>query len=497
MQENNPMESHEDFHESNFEQHNLNDAEQTKSDFHIDDETDMNEECEDSSQKWDGTKPSDHKRFSESIYQRLPQLLQVACNFLSSDKEREIFFTSALGVISGILPNVKGNYMGAEVEANVYSYIVAPFGEGKSNIEYARRLARPIDRQLKAKGEAEKKAYKSALIKFNKALKANEKSGSDAILEEPTPPVHRKLFLPGNIGKTGFVQLLHENGGRAILFETEGDTLADTLRQDYGNFSDVLRNAYHHQPVSYFRRSTDEDVEVEFPRLAVVLSSTFNQLVRLIPNAENGLFSRFLYYEIEATSVFDNVFSSRKAQYNAFFDELGLQYLQLYNELANRNEAIRFELSDQQQSRFLELFQSIKDELKENVGDSMGGSTNRLGIMCFRIAMLLSVLRSFEKGGLTNTIICQDEDFNNAIDIIGVFKVNMLDMYWKLHKPKQLVAIEGGLDTAKAEQKRLCRELYNERIKAGEKPNYRDIALQVLGSPTKHQTVYRWIHEAA
>ena len=37
------------------------------------------------------------------------------------------------------------------------------------------------------------------------------------------------------------------------MFEAEGDTLSQTLKSDYGNYSDVFRKAYHHETVSQCR----------------------------------------------------------------------------------------------------------------------------------------------------------------------------------------------------------------------------------------------------
>ena len=103
-----------------------------------------------------------------------------------------------------------------------------------------------------------------------------------------------------------------ENGGRGTVFETEADTLADALKQDHGGFSDTLRQSFGHEPLSYFRRTNSEDVEIASPALSVVLSSTFDQLVKLIPSAENGLFSRFVYSELKTTPPVHNVFDKSK-----------------------------------------------------------------------------------------------------------------------------------------------------------------------------------------
>ena len=59
----------------------------------------------------------------------------------------------------------------------------------------------------------------------------------------------KMLFIPVNNSASYIVQTLSENDGSGILFSTEADTLANSLSQDWGNFSDVLRCAFHHEPI--------------------------------------------------------------------------------------------------------------------------------------------------------------------------------------------------------------------------------------------------------
>ena len=69
------------------------------------------------------------------------------------------------------------------------------------------------------------------------------------------------LFIPANNSATGVFQLLSENDGSGLIFETEGDTLSHSFKSDYGNFSDGLRKASHHEPISFFRRKDNEYVD--------------------------------------------------------------------------------------------------------------------------------------------------------------------------------------------------------------------------------------------
>jgi len=80
------------------------------------------------------------------------------------------------------------------------------------------------------------------------------------------------LYIPANNSKSGIYQLLEENDDKGIMFESEGDTLADAIKQDYGSFSDTLRKAFHHENLDLFRRGNEELIEINKPELSVVLS---------------------------------------------------------------------------------------------------------------------------------------------------------------------------------------------------------------------------------
>ena len=63
-------------------------------------------------------------------------------------------------------------------------------------------------------------------------------------LQKPEEPPLRMLLIPANSSATAVYQTLNENNGIGLIFETEGDTLANTFNSDYGNYSDGFRKAF-------------------------------------------------------------------------------------------------------------------------------------------------------------------------------------------------------------------------------------------------------------
>ena len=83
--------------------------------------------------------------------------------------------------------------------------------------------------------------------------------------------------------------------------------------------------AFHFECVSYARKSADEMFEITEPRLSVALSGTPDQVFRLIPSPEDGLFSRFLFY----------VFSTDMDWRDVSADEQKIDLIGFYQELSN------------------------------------------------------------------------------------------------------------------------------------------------------------------
>src|SRR5690606_37654266 len=178
--------------------------------------------------------------------------------------------------------------------------------------------------------------------------------------EKPARPPERMLFIPATNSTTGAFQLLADNEGRGLIFETEGDTLAQSFRSDYGNYSDGFRKAFRHETISYYRRLDREYVDHASPCLSTVLSGTPKQVTALIPSAENGLFSRFLFYYMNLKPEFQDVFANDDHEgMDAYFWQLGKEFLELYSSL-NHQPPIRVQLTPAQKKRFCDYFEGLQ-----------------------------------------------------------------------------------------------------------------------------------------
>lgn len=395
-----------------------------------------------------------------------------------------MFLTGAIGIISGMLPNVQGKYFSRNVGPNLYCFIIGKYGTGKGSLVWAKDLGRGVEKYRTEIARATRTAYDDEQMSYQRQVRLYESGKLPDPPPKPEPPRHLRLFLPANSSKTAVMQLLKENDGRGIIFETEGDTLADMLRQDYGNFSDVLRKAYHHEPISYYRRTDSEDVMIDHPQLSVVMSGTHDQLRRLIPTIENGLYSRFCFYHLQGSAPFKDPFAAEQSGLQLDIDEVAEGYLKIYKHLERLSQPVNFYLQPQQQRHFLSTFMTLKTEISTELSDELEGMANRIGLICFRIAMILSVVRhpALQSGQL---LPCTDDDYYNAIDITNHLLQHSLHVYeqLQLHPAEALVPIEDK----KEKIERCCQQsLLGMSISK--------IAESVLGSEKKKGTIHNWIN---
>lgn len=374
--------------------------------------------------------------FPATVYDNLPLFLQDLCNISTSPDEKDLILLGSIVTLSSSMPNVFGYYHNRKVFSNLYLFVTAQASAGKGILTHCAHLVAPIQKQMREESLVLKAEYER---EYNEYLNIRKKNPA---AEKPQRPPEKMLFIPANNSAAGVLQLLHDNNGRGLMFETEGDTMAYTFKSDYGNYSDAFRKAFHHETIRYYRKTDREFVDLEFPCLSTVLSGTPKQVQNLIPDAENGLFSRFMFYYLQITNDWKDVFE-RKVEngFDAFFAKYGEEYYQLFKEL-NSSIGIEFTLSASQKSQFNSIFARWQTMYETLLGSEYTATVRRLGLITFRMALIFSVLRVLETGDLSRQIICEERDFQNAIAITEVLMIHAKKVFSELPQSAPVVKRE-------------------------------------------------------
>ncbi len=393
--------------------------------------------------------------FSDKLeLSKLPTLLRVPVETQTEIEGRDKVILAALTLYSGAMPGIFGIYDGKRVYPPFYTLIDAPSGADKGIISDCRQLLMPIEREIRQQYEAKQDNYKQNLAKWNaldKKMRANQ--------QEPEKPVYQSVFIPANSSATAAYQALADNDEWGIIFETEADTLTQALKQDYGDYSDGLRKAFHHEAISYNRRKDDEHVNLNCPRLAALLTCTPGQIPQLLSpqQVENGLANRFLFYNLRSKHEWRNVFAKCDEPISDQLYKVGQRYHELYHELEKqKKQALQFVLSIEQQQRFNDYFAHLLLEQIGLYGEQLDAFVKRLGLATFRLAMVLTVLRCDDHQPklepLSQTLVCAEDDFCTAMTIANCLINHTTHVYANLLPHDDMKSLATGITLSAAEQ---------------------------------------------
>ena len=357
---------------------------------------------------------------SGDIFNKLPDPLRSICNQFSDPRERDVVFLSNLVLASTLFPSVKSVNSKKVIGSNLFLFITAPAASGKGVADWGRHSGKAIQKHFRELYAAEFIQYRSELSVYKKAVSKNPE------LKEPKRPVRKSLFIPANTSVSKMIEMLGANENFGIIFETEGDTLAGALKTEWGDFSDIIRRCFHHESLSFARRSEDEFIEVDNPHLSIMLTGTPKQVSNLIDSVENGFFSRLMFYDFESPSVWKSqLANSNTPPLDDFFSKIADQYFQIWtNHQYATNTFINF--TDDQIIKIDNYFSSKQRKLKDIYGEDIVASIHRGGVMCQRIAMILSAMRTLQTDRLLPSgINVADLDFNISLSIIDTLLTHL------------------------------------------------------------------------
>ena len=307
---------------------------------------------------------------------QLPPFLERAVLVASEPQQQDMLLLSTLTACSYALPHIKMLH-GIDQHAyypNLMTLIIAPPASGKGMMKYAGRLLDPIHNALKAKGKL--------------------------------------AFIPANSSSASFIDILKACSGQGFMMDTEMDILAKIWKKDYGDYSDLFRQAFEHETFSKARRMgtrSTKSIVIDEPRLSVLLSGTPSQVTPLLGTGEDGLASRFLPYIISDVMPFDPNVLLNGDHYTGnaatkVFDELAAELFTRWQWLSSQDHDCLWSFTDEQAQLLGGLLEDAENLAFEQVRTSDKGeaplmpisfkhSFNRMVVTLKRIGLILTALR--------------------------------------------------------------------------------------------------------
>ena len=320
-----------------------------------------------------------------------PPFLNQLIDCGDSPAQRDILLLGAVTVLGATLNKHLRILYGRKYHYPcLQTFIVAPPASGKGALTWVRHLAEPIHEAMMEEFKSLRKEYRLEKARWGSLGKERAKT------PEPEEPRPKMFLIAGDNSGTGVLENLIEADGVGLICETEADTVSTAIGTDYGHWSDTLRKCYDHDRLAFNRRMNHEYLECMKSFLSVLLSGTPAQVKPLIPSAENGLFSRQLFYRMPPIDEWADQFEQGDEDMDSLFSDWGKQWKMLVDYLRERVNIIQFHLSDTQKERFNSCFARIFGHAGLSYGYPMRSSVARIAINICRIASVVAFLRSVE-----------------------------------------------------------------------------------------------------
>ena len=319
-----------------------------------------------------------------------PKILMLILSYATSPTQRDILLLGALTALGATMERyVRCSYSGKYQSPCLQTFFVAPPASGKSGLSLIRLLVEPIHDKIRQQVDEEMKAYRKE--KKNYELLGKERVNTEA----PQIPPNKMFLISGNNSGTGILQNIMDANGTGLICETEADTIASAISSEYGHWSDTLRKAFDHDRLSYNRRTDQEYREVKRIFLAVLLSGTPAQVRALIPSAENGLFSRQLFYYMHGIYTWADQFACGEIDLDEIFRSIGRDW-QLKLDILKEHGIHTLRLTDEQKKEFNALFSDLFFRSDIANGNEMRSFIARLAVNICRIMSTIAMLRVLE-----------------------------------------------------------------------------------------------------
>lgn len=118
-----------------------------------------------------------------------------------------------------------------------------------------------------------------------------------------------------------------------------------------------------------------------------------------------------------------DVFAEEEVTLDDEFEKMGKDLYIVYLKLAARKDNLRFKLTPGQKRKFNSFFEDLQNEQVAMFGDDIVASVRRLGLIAFRIAMVLTALRFIDDSTVDiqniPEVICDDRDYEIAMTMVN------------------------------------------------------------------------------
>ena len=363
--------------------------------------------------------------FPQIVYDSLPDGLKKLVPEHMEGSLRDISLLTVLTISGSAMPLVKGVFRRREVYPDLYVSIIGESGSGKGSIAplyklvslYHKKISNESRKQVR-RYQQEKDDYEQLRAAYRKQLLQNPGSKEKFTAEEPMEVYQKELCLSGYVTAAKLDDMLAVNSPYCTLFfETEMETINKLNNSDYGMYNDTLNKVFQHEFVGSHTISRGSQ-SVDCPKLSLVMSGTPGMFRKMIPDAENGTFSRMLMYRLRPANHFIPLTSEDGPSTDEELERQAAYLLEMADYLWEYPTMVKW--TDAQRQRVNRFFESC---YVSNIAFSCrerNSTVQRYALMLFRLTQILTAARKYDDGWKLSEMFVDDVDFETAFSIIKV-----------------------------------------------------------------------------
>ena len=349
------------------------------------------------------------------IYSALPANMRELCSHHREGYSKDVYLIGLLTTLSSCFHKMKTYWDGKPVYSNLFSCVLAPAASGKSIMTKSVCLTNDLDRYISERS-------------LGNILSMQSKDNNDSI------PQPAGLLISGNTTQSALLRSLHVNGGVGLIFEEELDTLGLTGKSEYKTNSYMYRDVFHHAAISS-NTKTHGQVKISQPKVSLGVSGTPGQVRGLVKSIEDGLFSRFIFYQYSPVLEFTPMFSAPETIENMerLCDTLSGRILENHKVMEGiKSNRLIMSFDDDQakvmKEHFTKMLVSLASGANKGLEQSLGASLKRLAVICIKICMVLYCMRNLGTIKPKLMHFCEEEDFDTALTLCEIFMNHAVDV---------------------------------------------------------------------
>lgn len=279
---------------------------------------------------------------------------------------------------------------GAEYYPASMDSIIGPPASGKSKAMLPTLMGKALDDKLRKESEADRKLYEAAMM----AVKKQQKNGQK--VQIPTPPRLKMFFAAADNTNAGLIDNCIDNDGNVFVVKSEMEEGVASIGKDNSVSSVFWRDRYDHKNLYRNRKAEKENRKCDRTAVGLLETGTAGQLPSVVSSGENGLFSRFIWYQMPIVkSEFKMKFGDEEGSITAkdYFLHEGEKLLIAIDSLKTHiPDGLELRLTRAQERKEFTLYSRLFANAQSAQEDTMVGVALRLPVNIRRLMMVEAFL---------------------------------------------------------------------------------------------------------